>query len=144
MRIHPGETRREGAAGLKPRSPVVAVVVHHLAAEAAYRIITRVLSARGTDHLLLKGPHLAATVYDKDWERDYRDLDVLVRPGQFQDALAALMDDGFSLMTGPAGREATVTSYYNRGLISPHGWLVELHRAFCAYDLYPVDFAFWG
>lgn len=31
-------------------------------------------------------------------------------------------------------------SYYNRGLVSPHGWLVELHRAFSPYDLYPVDY----
>lgn len=29
---------------------------------------------------------------------------------------------------------------YDRGLISPIGWLVELHRALCPYDLYPVDY----
>jgi len=65
---------------------------------------------------------------------------VLVRPGQFQDALAALLDNGFSLKASPAGREATITSTYDRGLVSPHGWLVELHRAFSPYDLYPVDY----
>ncbi len=121
-------------------SPAVRVMGGHLVAEAAYRIITGVLGARGIDHLLLKGPHLGAMVYDAAWERDYGDLDVLVRAGQFQDALAALLDNGFSLKACPAGREATMESYYNRGLVSPHGWLVELHRTFCAYELYPVDY----
>jgi len=118
----------------------VRVMAGHLAAEAAYRIIHRVLGARGIDHLLLKGPHLGVIVYDEVWERDYGDLDVLVRPGQFQDALLALFDNGFSLKAGTAGREATIACSYNRGLVSPLGWLVELHRAFCAYDLYPVDY----
>ncbi len=98
------------------------------------------MGARGIDHLLLKGPHLGAIVYDEVWERDYGDLDVLVRPGQFQDAVLALLDNGFSRRVGPAGREATMASTYDRGLVSPLGWLVELHRAFCPYDLYPVDY----
>jgi hypothetical protein len=65
------EMGREGDAGLQQRSSIMPVMARHLAAVAAYRILTRELSARGIDHLLLKGPHLAATVYDKVWERDY-------------------------------------------------------------------------
>ena len=140
MAGYQSETLRVDTGVGEHMASAVRVMAGHLAAEAAYRIIHRVLGARGIEHLVLKGPHLGAMVYDAVWERGYGDLDVLVRPGQFQDALLGLLDNGFSLKAGPARRGATIDSSYNRGLVSPLGWLVELHRAFCAYDLYPVDY----
>lgn len=111
-----------------------------LVAEATYRAVARVLGPLGIDHLLLKGPHLGALIYDEAWQRDYGDLDLLVREGQFQDAVSALLHGGFTLKEPPAGREATIAASYDRGMVSPHGWLVELHRALAPYGLYRVDY----
>ncbi len=58
MALHQDEPLWAEAAGLEQMSPAVRVMGRHLVAEAAYRIITGVLGARGIDHLLLKGPHL--------------------------------------------------------------------------------------
>jgi hypothetical protein len=128
------------AAAELPIAPAVRVTGVQMVAEATYQVIARAFDARGIDHLVLKGPHLGALVYDEAWQRDYGDLDVLVRREQFAAALVALVDSGFSLQAGRPGREATIGSYYNRSLLSPQGWLVELHRAFSAYDLYRVDY----
>lgn len=133
-------TGPSAAAGEERISPAVRVTASQLVAEAVYQLVTRVLAVRGIGHLLLKGPHLGAIAYAEPWQRDYGDLDVLVRPGDFHNALAALADGGFSLPAPPAGREATIGAYYNRGLLAPHGWLVELHRAFSGYELFRIDY----
>lgn len=140
MAIHLGDPLPGVSGSLKRRSYAVRVLTGQLVAQAAYRIIKRVMDSRGLDQVLLKGPHLGAIVYDKAWERSYGDLDVLVHPDQFQLAVLALLDNGFSRRVGPAGREATMSASYDRGLRSPVGWLVELHRALCPYNLYPVDY----
>ncbi len=140
MALNLGDPLPGVSESLERRSSAVRVLTGQLVAQAAYRIIKRVMDSRGLEQVLLKGPHLGAIVYDKAWERSYGDLDVLVRPVQFQEALAALVENGFSLEAGPADRSATIESYYNRALISPHGWRVELHRAYCAYNLYSIDY----
>jgi hypothetical protein len=123
-----------------PASVAVQAAASQLLAEATYRAIAGVLDPRGIDHLVLKGPHLGAMVYDEAWQRDYGDLDLLIREGQFEEALSALLSSGFTLKAPPAGREATIATAYDRGVVSPHGWLVELHRAFSPYGLYRVDY----
>jgi len=76
-------------------SPAARVVGEQLLAEAAYRELARILDGGGFDYLLLKGPHLGATVYDDPSQRTYCDLDVLVRARQFKEALDALVAGGF-------------------------------------------------
>lgn len=108
-------------------------------AETAYQLVTRVLTARGLDHFLLEGPHLGATVYDDPSQRPYCDLDVLVRVRQFEEALAALRAGGFQCKAPMARRSATQAFAYDRTLVSPHGWIVEIHRALSPHAMYPVD-----
>lgn len=128
------------ATGEMPLAPAVRVTGVQLVAEATYQVIARAFDARGIEHLVLKGPHLGALVYDEAWQRDYGDLDLLIREGQFEEALSALLSSGFTPRWPMAGREATIAAAYDRGVVSPHGWLVELHRAYTAYDLYQVDY----
>lgn len=116
------------------------VAVGQMLAEAAYHRLKCILDQYGIDHLLLKGPHLGAVAYDEPGERGYCDLDVLVRPDQHAVALSALVENGFELIPGRVGRDATMAVYYNRSLSSPDGWLVELHRAFAAYELFRIDY----
>lgn len=133
-------TGPNGSTGEERISLAIRVTAGQLVAEAVYQLVTRILASRGIDHLLLKGPHLGAIAYAETWQRDYGDLDVLVRPGDFHNALSALVDGGLALPDPPAGRDATIAAYYNRGLLAPQGWLVELHRAFCGYELFRIDY----
>jgi hypothetical protein len=122
-------------------SPGVQLVGSQLLAESAYQELSRALSSRGIDHLLLKGPHLGWTVYADPAERPYSDLDVLVRAEQFDDAVTALTEGGFAPKGGLEGRSATWASAYNQQHVSPHGWLVELHRELAPHGQYPIDYA---
>ena len=109
------------------------VVAGHMAAEAAYREVRPMLDSRGIECIVLKGPHLNAEYYGSTPPREYTDLDLLIRPGQFEDAVSSLMSGGFTPIKGPEGR-------YVRGFNSPQGWPVELHRAFESYGLFRVDY----
>ena len=109
------------------------VVAGHMAAEAAYGEVRRLLDSRGIECIVLKGPHLNAEYYGSTPPREYTDLDLLIRPGQFEDAVSSLMSGGFTPIKGPEGR-------YVRGFNSPQGWPVELHRAFESYGLFRVDY----
>jgi hypothetical protein len=117
------------ATGEERISPAARVAGGQLLANAAYQELARILDGRGMDHLLLKGPHLGATVYDDPSQRAYCDLDVLVRARQFEEALAALRAGGFRFKAPMARRSATQAFAYDRTLVSPHGWIVEIHRA---------------
>lgn len=109
------------------------VVAGHMAAEAAYREVRPMLDTRGIECIVLKGPHLNAEYYGSTPPREYTDLDLLIRPDQFEDAVSSLMSGGFTPIKGPEGR-------YVRGFNSPQGWPVELHRAFESYGLFRVDY----
>ncbi len=121
-------------------SPAARVVVEQLLAEVAYRELARILDGCGMDHLLLKGPHLGATVYDDPSQRAYCDLDVLVRARQFEEAIAALIAGGFRFKAPMARRSATRAFAYERTVVSPHGWLIEVHRTLAPHGQYPVDY----
>ena len=56
------------------------VAVKQLIAEAEIGETQRILKGAGIDVLVLKGPHLANTVYEREADRSYGDLDLLVRP----------------------------------------------------------------
>ena len=120
-------------------SPTAQVLGEQLLAEAAYRDLASILADRGVDHLVLKGPHLGATVYDDPSQRAYCDLDVLVRARQFEEALAALIAGGFRFSAPMSRRSATRAFGNDRNVISPHGWLVDVHRALAPHGQYPLD-----
>ena len=109
------------------------VVAGHMAAEAAYGDVSRMLGSRGIDCIVLKGPHLNAEYYSDSSRREYTDLDLLIRPDQFDNAVASLLDGRLTPTRGPEGR-------YVCGFNSPHGWPVELHKAFESYELFHVNY----
>lgn len=115
-------------------------LAQHAVAEKIYRQVRAVLNAEGIEHLVLKGPHLASVAYEKPWERGFNDLDLLVRAGEFERAVDALVDSGFSRREPPRGRQATIAAAYDRNLLAPDGSVVEVHRAFAPYRLYPLDY----
>jgi len=115
------------------------IAARQFLAELTYRSIEEVLSTHGIDHILLKGPHLGAVAYENPWERPYCDLDVLIRPDKFHDAVTALLDAGFRRCETPEGRSATIESFYNWALVSPSGWAVELHRELAGYRQFSID-----
>ncbi|MDP8927922.1 MAG: nucleotidyltransferase family protein, partial [Actinomycetota bacterium] len=87
---------REAARGAPNVHPQVAAALDsfyeqavrtHLRALADLALIGPVLDARGVPWAVVKGPVLAETVYSRFDLRAYRDLDVLVAPAAFPDAL---------------------------------------------------------
>ena len=122
-------------------SPAMQLAGAQLLAEAAYQQVSCALDSCGVDHLLLKGPHLGWTVYSDPAERPYGDLDVLVRAEQFDDAVTALTAGGFAPEGALEGRSATWAAGYNKKHVSPHGWLVELHRELAPHGQYFIDYA---
>ena len=119
---------------LNPNRPTAAhVVAGQLAAEAAYKDVKLALNKHGIEVIVLKGPHLGAVYYDDASQREYTDLDLLIRPGRFDEAASVLVESGYRPLEGPVGR-------YVQGFESPQGWPVELHRAFEAYGLFRVDY----
>lgn len=89
----------------------------------------KLLAAEGIPMLVLKGPHVAAVLYDDPAQRDYCDLDVLVRPENFVRAARALVAGGFCLNSPNPRRLASERADYQLQFRSPRGVLLELHRA---------------
>jgi len=101
--------------------------------------VTRILEGAGIDSLVLKGPHLSNTVYEKEGDRLYGDLDILVHPGQHADAVSLLEGHGYHRIDPKQGRSVTARSAYNVPLRTPRDTLLELHRFFSPLDRYPLD-----
>lgn len=114
-------------------------LARHVLAARIYRRLHEALEAAGVDHLVLKGPHLAAMFYQRPWHRGYNDLDILVRPAEFELALDALVQAGFRMKPGGSPRQATRAAAYDRELNSDDGSVVELHRDLSPYRLYALD-----
>lgn len=79
--------------------------------------------------LVLKGPQVQALLYNGKTERDYCDLDILVRPEQYLLAVRLLLQSGAQLLPINPKRLASRDADYQLQLRSPQGILVELHRA---------------
>ena len=114
-------------------------LARHVMAGRIYQRLHEALEAAGIDHLVLKGPHLASMYYERPWQRGYNDIDLLVRPVQFQSALEVLVGEGCSPKPGPAGREASRAAVYDYPMLSREGSVVELHRDLSGQGKYPVD-----
>ncbi len=98
----------------------------HLRTLADLALLGRVLDAASVPWAVVKGPVLAETVYPRFDLRAYRDLDVLVAPAAFPDALraleaagAVLYDQNWTLLR--AGMKGQVH------LTLPHGSFCDLH-----------------
>lgn len=101
------------------------------------------LNAEGITPLFLKGFALAATVYASPSDRPMADLDVAVRPGAFDAAVAILMRQDFvekidrAMALGP-GRHAATFKHRAGGRI------VDLHQHVLSFSRWSgADDGFW-
>ncbi|MFH2108804.1 MAG: nucleotidyltransferase family protein [Chrysiogenia bacterium] len=97
------------------------------------------LAAAGIPMLVLKGPHVAATLYENPADRDYCDLDILVKPEHYLSAALVLIKNGFSLFKVNRRRLASEKADYQMLLRAPRGVAVELHRALADRDQFRSD-----
>ncbi len=84
------------------------------------------LGSFGVEAILLKGPVIAAWLYDDGELRSYCDVDLLVSPADFERATAALGELGFvNRLVGAHPIEHSVTE---RELVGPDNVNIDLHR----------------
>ncbi len=110
-------------------SPSWQLAARHLALDAATIDVVRTLGGAGIDSLLLKGPVTASRLYaDEPHRRCYGDVDLLVSPGEFDHAEAAL---GFAGYRGahPGLRPSEIGPQEATWLtVGPDRLAVDLHR----------------
>lgn len=96
--------------------------------------IQKLLATGSIPMLVLKGPHVAATLYDNPADRSYCDLDILVGPEHYFPAAGILLRNGFRLYSVNGRRLASEKADYQLLLLAPRGVGVELHRALADRD----------
>jgi hypothetical protein len=115
------------------------ITIHQLRAEVTFKKVRDLLTEKGIEVLLLKGPHLGSTVYDSPRDRLYGDLDILVRSKDFEGAAAMLLENGFKPFTFDTFAPEVQRDFKHWEYRSPWGIVVELHRWLSGHDRYPVD-----
>ena len=73
-------------------------VGHHLRALEDLAWLGRVLDERGVSWVLVKGPVLSEVVYERSDLRVYQDLDIVIAPDAYTDAIDALESAGCELL----------------------------------------------
>lgn len=91
--------------------------------------IQTILKSASIPFLVLKGPHVANSLYKNPVERSFCDLDILVEPKNYFPAARLFLRNSFQLSTINCRRLASVNADYQLPLRSTSGVLVELHRA---------------
>jgi len=119
----------------------LAIAAQQLRAEVTFKKIKEILSEKNIDIILLKGPHLGNTIYDSPKERLYCDLDILVRPVDFETASALLLENRFEPFAFNTFTPEIQRDFKHWEFRSPWGIVVELHRWLSGHDRYPVDSA---
>ena len=89
------------------------------------------LNAAGIDVLLLKGSALACTAYGSFSARPMRDIDLLVRPEDADDARALMLDEGWEMDPDVPGDRSYGTHHHLPPLrdTSGGGLKLEIHRS---------------
>ena len=100
------------------------------AALATLEDLTRILGARGIACLSLKGAALVLDVYPEHTSRPLTDVDVLVDPLRFREAVAALEASGYAVTAEPPHAYSRTF----RGRVSPLA--VDLHGALYSRALF--------
>jgi hypothetical protein len=114
--------------------------LHRTVLEARLAQLTGALDEAGVPYAVLKGPALAATVYDPPWLRPYGDIDLLLQVPSWPRVRALLQQLGYGV--GDAGTLAASQRYPGDGLNSiactlPHAQvLLEVH-----FDLLQLGWA---
>ena len=132
--------------GRRPRT-VRAAVADSLAVDAFTVEALDALEGAGLRPLLLKGPAVAALLYEPDEERFWDDADILVAPDEHGQALAVLAGIGFE--TKDAGElerdRVPYETHLVRDAVHPSASgrvreMVDLHRSFAGVQAEPGDF----
>lgn len=94
------------------------------------------------DTIIFKGPTIANWIYDESWQRNYSDVDLIVDPAQFDNAVRVLSSLGFVEHTGLGDqrgiRPHSVTWTH------PEGVMVDLHFRIPGSELDPeVAWEIW-
>jgi hypothetical protein len=97
-----------------------------MAVDAVTVEVMAALAQASVDCVLLKGPSIAAWLYDDPAERPYVDTDLLVEPGRLGTAAATLETRGFRRAFGPLphpGMEGAPSYPWRRGAVE-----VDVHQ----------------
>lgn len=121
--------RRAGAAGAS--LPLLTGAVHaalarHQRAVTDLRIVGQALSRAKLEFLVVKGPALVSQFYPAPEWRSFVDLDILVRPTEISEALAALEEAGCTVLDANWPL-LTRLHVQELRLEAPSGGLIDLH-----------------
>ncbi len=118
----------------------LAIAAHHLQLQAMVKAVAGRLADAGVEWLPLKGYDLSTRLYDAPEERPTGDLDLLIQPARLDDAVRALVADGWrALYQGPRNRIFLAEEGYAwMAVKAPHP-LLEVH--FRLWGLVPEQFA---
>jgi hypothetical protein len=123
----------------EPSNSNLAISAQQLRAEVTFSKTGEILAAAGIDILLLKGPHLGHTVYGSPKDRLYCDLDILVKPADFEKAAELLLENAFLPFAYDTFSPQVQRDFKHWEFRSPWGIVVELHRWLSGHDRYPID-----
>jgi hypothetical protein len=128
---------------MNPDSPLsetnLPIAIQQLRAEVTFKKVRDLLAENNIEVILLKGPHLGNTIYDSPKDRLYGDLDILVKPGDFGRAAAALLENGFKPFAYDTYTHEIQADFKHWEFISPWGVIVELHRWLSGHDRYAIE-----
>jgi hypothetical protein len=128
---------------MNPDSPLseanLPITIQQFQAEVTFKKVRDLLTQRNIEVILLKGPHLGSTVYESPKDRLYGDLDILVKPDNFEQAAALLLENGFKPFAYDSFTPEIQRDFKHWEFRSPWGVLVELHRWLSGHDRYPID-----
>jgi hypothetical protein len=117
--------------------PPVEDAIHSLKLDVVTAEVVQRFDSAGIRSILLKGPALAAWLYEQEGSRSYSDCDLLVAPRDFEAAEQILTSLGFQRY----GLDAIAGDWpkHARTWIRPDGVSVDLHRTFFGVGVAPGD-----
>lgn len=93
--------------------------------------VLRIFDAAGISSVPFKGPTLAMRLYKSSTLRMFIDLDILVLPGHFEQAIELLMENGYKLITDGVHRKRELLRISRRKDVSLYhpedNYRIELH-----------------
>lgn len=119
------DLRRPTAVGPIASRHDVVLAARSLFLESQAGIVVRHLRDWGVPSILLKGPAIATWLYDEEEFRPFGDIDLLVSPGQFDEAIEVLAQAGYvHRLIGAASAELGPKE---RELVGPLNDCIDLH-----------------
>jgi predicted RNA binding protein YcfA (HicA-like mRNA interferase family) len=94
------------------------------------RIHQTIRVSAGVKPIYIKGPLLAEFLYGNVWDRQYSDLDILIRPDQVEAVVRVLKRDGYELKDPLSSHSQDEHFTYNNDLVLVHPGktiMLELH-----------------